>query len=547
MNRFLLAIVLSLGIQAGGLRVLDHWDNLDDSVERGYAGKSMWGWTQRRVPEKRIREYADFNRELGIDAAVLNNVNASPQILTPKRLERVAAIADILREYGIKVYLSVNFASPSALGELPTADPLDPAVILWWQEKVSDIYGMIPDFGGFLVKASSEGQPGPQDFGRTHADGANMLARALKPYGGIVMWRSFVYSPDSPDRAAQAYEEFVPLDGAFEDNVIIQVKNGPVDFQPREPASPLFWAMHKTALMPEFQITQEYLGQDRMLCYLAPMWKECLDTLMAYGYSPDSFAGVANTGRKGRKLSCGHPFAQANWYAFARLCADPSLSSAQIAREWLYRSFPKPRRVAQQEFEENFISPVTEMMLSSREACVDFMTPMGLHHLMAWQHHYGPDPGCDVPGAREDWLPRYYHRADTSGIGFDRTASGGSGSLKQYPEELRKIYEDPQSCPEEYLLWFHHLPWDYQMEDGRSLWEHICSHYDRGVRTVQGYIPLWDGVKPYVRDRRLWRRVRSLLEIQARDAAEWRDVCVSYFDSCRKGTDSSPKRNAPAS
>ena len=524
-------------------RILDHWDNLDDSVERGYAGNSIWGWTKEDLPVDRIDQYGRLNAKLGINGVVLNNVNASPQILDSLHLSRVAAIADILRPHGIRVYLAVNFASPMALGALPTADPLDPGVAEWWRRKVDEIYAIVPDFGGFLVKASSEGQPGPGDFGRSHADGANMLADALAPHGGILFWRTFVYSAGGTDRARQAYDEFVPLDGAFVPNVCLQVKNGPVDFQPREPFSPLFGGMKKTPLTPELQITMEYLGQASTLVFLAPLWTECLlsDT---YRDGPGStvaavtscaaisaIAGVANVGDS--PSWCGNLFNQANWYAFGRLAWDPSLEPATIAEEWLRITFPKPFLMSQKRFTREFIEPMKAVMLSSREACVDYMMPLGLHHLFAWEHHFGPEPWCDVEGAREDWLPRYYHRAGTDGIGFDRTREG-SAAVDQYNEPLASMYNNPETCPEELLLWFHHLPWDYTMASGRSLWEELCLRYERGVETVQSYCDLWDGMRPYVSPR-VHKEVKALLEENLDFAILWRDACLDYFSAFAGG------------
>ena len=519
-------------------RILDHWDNLDDTVERGYAGPSIWGWTSEELPSDRIATYGKLNAKLGINGVVINKVNASPLILDRWHLERVGAIADILREYGIRVWLSVNFASPSALGDLPTSDPLDPSVADWWRGKVDEIYTLIPDFGGFLVKASSEGQPGPGDFGRSHAEGANMLADALAPHGGILMWRAFVYAPDSPDRARQAYDEFTPLDGLFRPNVSIQVKNGPVDFQPREPFSPLFGALRETSVTPELQITMEYLGQASSLVFLAPMWEECLQadtyrdgqgsTVAAVtSDSPVSaIAGVANVGCSDDW--CGNLFNQANWYAFGRLAWDPTLSSAQIAEEWLRITFPKPLFVSGKRFTRDFIEPMKEVMLTSREACVDYMMPLGLHHLFAWEHHFGPDPGCSVPGAREDWMPSYYHKAGPGGIGFDRTRETGSGATGQYNEPLASMYDSLENCPEELLLWFHHVPWDYRMRSGLTLWEELQRHYNQGVECVEHYREVWAGMKPFVSSRR-YREVRDLLEQNARDAALWRDTCLEYF------------------
>ena len=514
-------------------RILNHWDNLDNTVERGYAGWSIWHWGES-VPEKLIREYARANASIGINGSVLNNVNATPEILSKEKLERVAKIADIMHPYGIHVYLSVNFSSPAALGGLPTSDPLVPEVRDWWKAKVEEIYSLIPDFGGFLVKANSEGLPGPQDFGRTHADGANMLADALAPHEGIVMWRAFVYSPKSSDRASQAYDEFAPLDGQFRDNVIIQIKNGPVDFQPREPFSPLFGHMPKTQMMAEFQITQEYLGFSNHLVYLVPLFKECLDsdtyaegpgsTIAAITtgqtypsvYKTTAVAGVSNIGRDDNW--CGHHFAQSSWYGFGRMAWDVNLSSEDIAREWIEQTFTS---------DSAFTEPVLEMMMTSREAAVDYMMPLGFHHIFAWTHHYGPEPWCEIEGARADWLPKYYHKADSIGVGFDRTRSG-SGNVDQYHEPLASMYNSLETCPEELLLWFHHVPWSHNMRSGRTLWDEICHRYDRGIRQVREYQKIWDAARPYVDERR-WEEVRAKLEIQESDARWWRDACVQYF------------------
>ena len=514
-------------------RILNHWDNLDNTVERGYAGWSIWHWGEP-VPVRLIEEYSRLNASVGINGSVLNNVNASPEILRRDYLERVAQIADIMRPYGIHVYLSVNFSSPAALGGLPSSDPLNAEVQQWWKYKVSEIYNLIPDFGGFLVKANSEGLPGPQDFGRTHADGANMLADALAPYDGIVMWRAFVYSPKSSDRANQAVEEFEPLDGQFRDNVIIQIKNGPVDFQPREPFSPLFGRMSKTALMPELQITQEYLGFSNHLVYLVPLFKECLDSdtycsgegstvaaittgsVYPEAYKTTAIAGVANIGRDANW--CGHEFAQSSWYGFGRMAWDNDLSAEDIALEWLQQTFTS---------ETEFTEPVLDMMMSSREAAVDYMMPLGFHHIFAWGHHYGPEPWCEIEGARPDWLPKYYHKADSLGVGFDRT-HGGSGNVGQYHEPLASIYNSIDTCPEDLLLWFHHVPWTHTMSSGRTLWDEICFRYDRGVKTARSYLSVWDDMKPYV-DTERWEAVRAKLDLQESDARWWRDACVQYF------------------
>lgn len=502
------------------IRVLNHWDNLDGTIERGYAGRSLWKWEDLTDSvSARYREYARANASVGINGTVLNNVNASPEILSADYLQKVRKLADVFRPYGIKVYLSVNFASPMKLGGLSTADPLDEEVARWWKEKVQEIYGLIPDFGGFLVKANSEGQPGPCDYGRTHAEGANMLAEALKPYGGIVMWRAFVYSPSDADRAKQAYLEFQPLDGRFRDNVMVQVKNGPIDFQPREPYSPLFGAMPHTPLMVEFQITQEYLGHSNHLAYLATMWNEF------YRYvQPSSLKGVAGVVNVGDHVNwCGHDFAQANWYAYGRLAWNPDLSTEEIAREWLAQTFTTDRR---------FVEPMTQVMMESREAVVDYMMPLGLHHIFAWGHHYGPEPWCEVPGARADWLPSYYHQADKEGLGFDRSRTG-SDAVSQYPDSLARVFDSLEQCPEEYLLWFHHVNWNQKLRSGRSLWDELCYKYQKGVDEVRAFQRIWKDMQPYV-DAERYQAVAERLDIQARDAVWWKDACLEYFRTFSK-------------
>ncbi len=512
---------------AYALRILNHWDNMDRTIERGYAGRSLWAWDA--LPDTlsdRYEAYARANASIGINGTVLNNVNASPQILTTENLRKVKALADVFRPYGLRVYLSVNFASPMVIGGLATADPLDKEVARWWKAKVKEIYALIPDFGGFLVKANSEGQPGPCDYGRTHAEGTNMLADALKPHGGIVMWRAFVYAAGDPDRAKQAYEEFQPLDGQFRDNVVIQVKNGPIDFQPREPYSPLFTAMQATPLVAEFQITQEYMGHANHLVYLAPLWKEFFE--MVPPASLKAVAGVANTGTD--TDWCGHHFAQANWYAFGRLAWNPSLTSEQVAEEWIRQTFGTGGTLQATVETPEIADPVAalvQLMTESREAVVNYMMPLGLHHIFAWGHHYGPQPWCDIPGARADWLPPYYHKAAADGIGFDRTTKG-SGYVSQYPEALAALYDDPATCPDAYLLWFHHLPWTYTMKSGRTLWDELCLHYDKGVRQVRRFQQTWDALEPYI-DPDRFAAVQSALKVQARDAVWWKDACLLYF------------------
>ena len=530
-------------------RILNHWDNLDGSVERGYGGRSIFwrgGGAALAVTERDRELWAEYGRanaSIGINGTVINNVNAAPEVLSDACLGRVQAIADVLRPYGIRVYLSVKFSSPAQLGKLPTSDPLDERVVAWWRERVAEVYRRIPDFGGLLVKANSEGQPGPQDFGRTHAEGANMLADALAPHGGIVMWRAFVYNPGDRDRARQAYAEFMPLDGRFRPNVIVQVKNGPVDFQPREPFNPLFGAMKKTAVMPELQITQEYLGHSIHLVFLGPMWEEFLrsDTYGAgpgstvaratdgslFGQEHSAIAGVANIGLDHNW--CGHHFAQANWYAFGRLAWDHTLGSREIADEWLRLTFAPPggNRAKRAQWEDEFLGPVRGMMLRSWEAAIDYMMPLGLHHIFAGVHHYGPGPWYAPEGMRPDWTPPYYHQADAGGIGFDRTRRG-SDAVSQYAGPLAALFDDPETCPEMYLLWFHHLPWNHKMKSGRTLWDEIACRYQRGLDQVREFQKVWDRVEPYV-DAERFAAVQSKLRRHCRDAQIWKDACLLYF------------------
>ena len=506
------------------LRLLNHWDNPNGTVERGFAGRSIfWNEELRMKNEELMKIYARANASIGINGTVLNNVNAKPEALTTESLQKAKEIADQLRPYGIRVYLSINFASPIKVGGLTTADPLNSDVIRWWKDKVKEIYKMIPDFGGFLVKANSEGEPGPQDFGRTHADGANMLGKVLKPHKGIVMWRAFVYAPESPDRAKQAVEEFKPLDGQFRDNVIIQIKNGPVDFQPREPYSPLFTSMQKTPMMVEFQITQEYLGAANHLVFLAPMWKEFFSFVKPA--SLKAMAGVANIGDDTNW--CGHHFAQSNWYAFGRLAWNPDLTSEQIAEEWLRQTFDLKAEANSSLF--TLHSSLLNVMLDSREACVNYMMPLGIHHIFAGTHHYGPEPWYAPRGVRADWTPPYYHKADSIGLGFDRTLNG-SANVKQYPEELCRLYNDINTCPENLLAWFHHVPWDHKMKSGRTFWDELCHKYDDGVHQARHFLTVWDAMQPYV-DSQRFEEVQRKLRIQARDAEWWRDACLLYFQT----------------
>ena len=503
---------------SASLRILNHWDNPDGTIERGYSGHSIFWKPGSTADISIIKEYGRANASIGINATVLNNVNAKPAMLGKEKLRETQRIADALRPYGIRVFLAVNFASPKALGKLPTADPLDPAVRKWWQRKAEEIYRMIPDFGGFLVKANSEGEPGPMDYGRSHAEGANMLAKALKPFGGIVMWRAFVYSPQGGDRASQAYNEFVPLDGSFDDNVVLQIKNGPIDFQPREPVSPAFFGMKRTDIMPEFQITQEYTGESIHTCFLASMWREFFDVMKLNAVGFDAIAAVANIGDS--RNWCGSDMAQANWYAFGRMAWDASLTPKAIAEEWLKQTYST---------EKPFVEAVSRLLCLSHEATVRYMMPLGLHHIFAGGHHYGPEPWCDPEGWREDWKPKYYHRADTCGIGFNRTdGRDGSQNTLQYPDSLYYIYNKVETCPEQLLLWFHHVPWTHRMHSGETLWEALCHTYDQGVREAEAFSTVWKAMRHYV-DAERHEAQQKLFDRQAKDAWWWRDACLLYF------------------
>lgn len=520
-----------------GLRILNHWDNLDGSIERGYAGKSIFKWEEIKLGKNgkggniskslhdRLITYARANASLGINGSVLNNVNASPKMMTAEYINKVKVIANILRPYGIRVYLSINFASPMALGYTKTADPLDKKVQQWWKKKAKEIYATIPDFGGFLVKANSEGQPGPGDYHRTHADGANMLADAVKPYGGIIMWRSFVYGANhkGEDRVKQAVSEFKGMDGKFRDNVILQSKNGPLDFQPREPYAPIFDNIKQTPQIAELQITQEYLGQSKHLTYLAPMWKEFFEFV-----NPDRLKGIAGVANIGDDANwCGHPFSQANWYAFGRLAWNPSLTAEEIAHEWLVQTYENQ--------DEKFTKPVEMMMMTSREACVNYMMPLGLHHIFKFDHHYGPEPDGFIASYPLEWCPVYYHKADAQGIGFDRS-SKGTDAVGQYPEPYRSLYDNIATCPEEYLLWFHHVPWTYKMKSGSTLWQELCMKYNMGVAMVEVYRDFWHtSAKQYMKGHEQeWQHTDSLLNVQLENAKEWRNTCLKYFQTFSK-------------
>ena len=503
-------------------RIFNHWDNLDGTIECGYAGKSIFFSANLKGQEwaERIREYARANASVGINGSVLNNVNASPKVLTTQYIDTVCTIANILRPYGIKVYLSVNFGSPKALGYTKTADPLDETVKKWWKKKADEIYQRIPDFGGFLVKANAEGQPGPLDYGRTHAEGANMLADALAPHGGIVMWRSFVYGAKhkGEDRVMQAVSEFKDLDGLFKPNVILQSKNGPLDFQPREPYAPIFDNMKKTQQAVEFQITQEYTGQGKHLVFLAPTWKEFFSFV-----APDSLKAIAGVSNIGDDINwCGHPFSQANWYAFGRLAWNPSFSSDFIAQEWIGQTFGNEVN--------SYI--LADMMTTSREACVDYMMPLGLHHLFASQHHYGPEADGVKAEHPLEWCPISYHKAAADGIGFDRS-SKGTNAVSQYREPYRSLYDNLATCPDEYLLWFHHVPWDYKLHNGDMLWDELCALYYRGIEQVVSYQKLWNELRPQI-DQERWEHVNRLLALQLENAKECRDYVLRYFQQFSK-------------
>lgn len=520
------------------LRLLNHWDNLTRTVERGYAGFSIWNWhTLPGYIDKRYIDYARANASIGINGSVLTNVNANAVVLSADYLKKVAALANVFRTYGIKVYLTARFSAPVETGGLKTADPLDPAVQQWWNNKVKEIYQLIPDFGGFLVKANSEGQPGPQDYKRTHADGANMLADAVAPYNGIIMWRAFVYSAEVPDdRHKQAYNEFVPLDGKFRTNVMVQVKNGAIDFMPREPFHPLFGAMPKTPLMMEFQVTQEYLGQGTNLVYLAPLFKEVLQSDTYYKgkgstvakvvdgsldhHSLNGMAGVANIGNDINW--CGHPFAQANWYALGRLSWDYNLSSEQIAEEWLQMTYSN---------NGVFLANTSKMMLQSRDIMVQYSNPIGLHHIMGTGHHYGPAPWVNNLN-RPEWNPVYYHKADSTGIGFNRTSTG-SNAIAQYYPEARKLWEDINTCEEKNLLWFHHVPWGFTMKSGRTVWDELCYQYYTGAEKVKQMQQTWKGLQSFV-DKDRFEQVGQLLNVQYDEAVWWRNACLLYFQTFSK-------------
>lgn len=532
--------------QAYSLRLLNHWDNPNGTIERGFAGHSIFWIPGGQANIEKVKEYGRINQQLGINGAVLNNVNAKPLMLSKAKLKETKRIADALRPYGMKVYLSVNFASPKALGGLKTADPLDKKVQQWWAKKAKEIYSLIPDFGGFLVKANSEGEPGPMDYGRNHADGANMLADALtkgwrnaglegKTAQPIVMWRAFVYSPKAGDRASQAYDEFMPFDGLFRDNVIIQIKIGPVDFQPREPVNPLLLAMKKTKMMIEVQLTQEYTGESIHTCFM-PFDDPMISLLRHPSENIVGIAGVSNVGDM--KNWCGSEMTKANWYAFGKLAGNLSLSKEEIAREWLAKNFNTT--------DPRFINPMTRVLLESHEAVVRYMMPLGLHHIFAGEHHYGPEPWYVIKGGRDDWQPWYYHKADADGLGFNRTYDGkfydnqpgfgikiGSGNARLYPDSLCNIYNNVETCPEPLLLWFHHVAWNHRMHNGETMWDALCHTYDQGVREAEAFARIWREMKPYI-SKTQYEEQLECFDRQAKDAWWWRDACLLYFQQFSK-------------
>jgi len=528
-------------------RLLDHWDNLPNqrdpgktgTIERGYAGRSLWEWDKLPgVISPRYKDYARADASIGINGAVLTNVNANVQVLTPDYIKKAAAIADVFRPYGVRVFLSAKFSAPVELGGLKTADPLDPEVIKWWTDKINEIYAAIPDFGGFVVKANSEGQPGPQTYGRGHVEGANLFADALAPHHGIVMWRAFVYDNKvSEDRTMQAYKEFHPLDGKFKPNVVVQIKNGPLDFQPREPFSPLFGAMPKTPEMLEVQVTKEYLGDAGNLVFLAPMWKECLDSdTYAHGKGSTvakivegkeehhTISGMAGVSNVGNDIDwCGSNFAQSNWYAYGRLAWNPAATSAQIADDWIRMTFSN---------DKSFIEPVKQIMLTSREAAVNYMTPIGLHHQMSLGGHYGPGPW--VGGRmRADQTSVYFNKADSIGLGFDRTSKTGSNSVSQYHEPVRSIFDNIKTTPEEYLLWFHHVPWNYKMKSGKTMWIELIEHYNKGIASVKNMQKVWDAMEGKV-DPERFKEEKHNLAVQLDDAETWKGACLLYYQTFSK-------------
>lgn len=552
------------------IRILNHWDNLNGTIERGYAGRSIF-WRNSADQMRRdangevneqdllhpkdapeipsldiLKDYARANASIGINAFVPDNVNASPKLLSAEYLQEVRKMADIMRPFGIKTYLAINFASPMVLDGLATADPLNKDVQKWWTKKVKEIYALIPDFGGFLVKANSEGQPGPNDFGRSHAEGANMLAKALKPYKGIVMWRAFVYSPSDPDRAKQAYLEFQPLDGQFMDNVIIQIKNGPIDFQPREPFSALFGAMPKTREMAEVQITQEYLGHSNHVAYLGTMWQEFVDDVRQHAdcplnnkqSRPGALTAISGVSNVGNSVSwCGNVMAQSNWYAFGRLAWNDELSAETIAQEWAVQTFAEEKELKSERVKE--LQPIVDMMMRSREAVVDYMMPLGLHHQFAWGHHYGPEPYCDIPGARPDWMPSYYHKADAQGLGFNRSSTG-SNATGQYAAPYASLLDNAETCPANVILWFHHVGWDKQITHQcgdktlrESLWNALCHHYQQGLNEVRQMQREWQKCEGKI-DAELYADIAARLRTQARDAQWWKDGCLLYFQTFSK-------------
>lgn len=514
------------------LRLMNHWDNLNGTVERGYGGRSLWQWNE--LPDKLSRRYADYaraNASIGINGAVINNVNADARILSPEYLHKMAALAEVWRPYGVRMYCSANFAAPVRLGGLTTADPLDKGVADWWKTKADEIYSLIPDFGGFLVKADSEGQPGPKTYGRSHAEGANVLADALAPHKGNLMWRAFVYDQEvDADRVKRAYIEFTRLDGQFRPNVVLQVKNGPLDFQPREPFHPLFGGMKQTPVIAEIEATQEYTGQAKHLVYLGTMWTEFLDAdtcakgsgstvakVLAGKIHPSRLTGMVSVTNPGTDTNwCGHHFSQSNWYAFGRLAWNPEWFAREIADEWTRMTFSN---------DDKAVSVIRNMMMGSRETYVNYTMPLGLHHMIGG-NHYAPMPWNDR-APRADWTATYYHRASKDGIGFDRTKRGDR-AVEQYFPAVSDMFDDLKTCPEKFLLWFHRCAWDYRTKSGQTLWDALCSKYYEGARQAAALQEAWQSVAGAI-DSRRHREVAERLAIQVADAAKWRDEILQYF------------------
>ncbi|WP_051572094.1 alpha-glucuronidase family glycosyl hydrolase [Ruminiclostridium cellobioparum] len=520
------------------LRMVNHWDNMDGSIERGYAGKSIF-YKNNKITGNlaRIGDYARILASVGINAIAINNVNVhkiETLLITDRYIKDAAKLNEIFRSYGIKLFLSINFASPLSTGELSTADPLDKEVRKWWKNRAEFIYSHMPDFGGFLVKADSEGRPGPFTYGRTHADGANMLAEALKPHGGLVIWRCFVYNclqdwrDRTIDRAKAAYDHFMPLDGAFAENVLLQIKNGPMDFQVREPVSPLIGGLEKTNQVLELQTTQEYTGQQKHLCYLVPMWKEVLDfdtcakgrgtsvkKIISREVFKNKYGGFATVTNIGDDTNwTGHQMAQANTFGYARLAWDPELTSEEIAESWIRLTYSNDRIL---------VGTIKDMLLGSWRTYENYTSPLGIGWMVNPNHHYGPN----VDGYEYDkWGT--YHRADHKGIGVDRTVRNGTGYAGQYHKEVARLYENVETCPEELLLFFHYIPYDYRLKSGETLIQYIYNTHFEGVEQAEELKRKWESLKDKVEED-VFDHVMERLEGQIAHSKEWRDIINTYF------------------